>query len=489
MDTPAEPRFSVISAVYDVARYLPDFIACIDAQTFDLDRVEVVAVDDGSRDGSLRLLEEWAERRPGLVRVVSQANAGQGAARNTGLDHARGQWVTFPDPDDVVDPNYLEVVDRFLQDHPSTDLVATNRWIWREDRGTVLNTHPLERFFRSDRLVDLEESGSRFHGGAPAAFFRRETLQGHQLRFDGRIRPNFEDGHFTARYLLHHERPQVGFLRGTRYHYRKRSDQSSSLGGSLTDPRRYSDVFTHGYLAVLDEADRLRGGVPAWLRHFLCYEMVGYFQAARSSTLAVLSEGPVIEEFHRLVAEVLRRTDAEHTLADQEFRCHPTARLVARFGYGEGPWCDDAVRVDRHDADQHLVRLRYRYRGPAPDELLHVGRPAGGPPPRQDPVPGLLRPHGAARADPVGALPPRRAHPARRPLAPAGLRGDRGLGPDQGGADDGAPPDRRRAQRRGVPPPIPHQGRPAAPAPGLLADGAAALRPRLGADGPHPRRR
>src|SRR5680860_859738 len=118
------PRFSVVTAVYNVERYLPEFIASIERQTFDLDQVEIIVVDDGSTDDSLRVLKEWAEQRPDSVRVLSQANGGQGAARNAGMAAARGEWVTFPDPDDVVDDNYLQTVHEFLEANPESDMVA-----------------------------------------------------------------------------------------------------------------------------------------------------------------------------------------------------------------------------------------------------------------------------------------------------------------------------------------------------------------------------
>ena len=101
--------------MYGVARYLPDFIASIENQTFPLDRVQVVMVDDGSVDGSAAILRAWADRRPGLVTVLTQENEGQAAARNTGLGHATGEWVSFPDPDDVLSDRYLEHVDTFLR--------------------------------------------------------------------------------------------------------------------------------------------------------------------------------------------------------------------------------------------------------------------------------------------------------------------------------------------------------------------------------------
>jgi glycosyltransferase involved in cell wall biosynthesis len=367
------PLFTVVTAVYNVERYLPAFIAAIEAQDFDLERLEVVAVDDGSTDGSLAQLKEWANRRPDLVRVASQENAGQGAARNAGLELALGTWVTFPDPDDVVDPNYFSTVAAFIEANPTADMVAANRWLWYDERGELRNDHALETFFRYDRLVDLEGSDGRFHGSAPAAFMRLDRIREHDLSYDPRIRPNFEDGHFCSLYLLHHERPQVGFLQSTRYHYRKRSDQSSSLASSMTHPGRYTDVFTYGYLAILREAIRIRGAVPTWLKHFLCYEIAGYFGAAQNNSMAVLTDGPLVEQFHEHVREVLAQVEPEKTLAHHEFRVAGHARLVAMHSYSDTPWRDKAVYLDKLDTGQQLVRARYRFTGAAPREEIYNG--------------------------------------------------------------------------------------------------------------------
>lgn len=370
---PHQPRFSVVTAVYEVERYLPEFIACLERQTFGLDQLEIIAVDDGSTDGSLRILEEWARKHPGTVRVVSQPNAGQGAARNTGMELARGEWVTFPDPDDVVDDNYFQTVHEFLEANPQADMVATTRWVWLEATGKLLNRHPLETFFRYDRLVDLNDADGRFHGSSPAAFFRLETIREHALAYDDRIRPNFEDGHFCSLYLLHSERPLVGFLRSTRYHYRKRNDRSSSLGGSMVHPGRYTDVFTYGYRAILDVAEELHGEIPSWLRHFICYEIAGYFAASQNNSMSTISEGPLADALHENIAAVLARVDPEKTLGHHEFEVSGLARLVTMYGYRDEPWRDEAVFLDKVDQGQGLVRARYRFTGPAPEEQIYIG--------------------------------------------------------------------------------------------------------------------
>jgi len=101
------PLFSVVSACYQVAQFLPEFIASIDAQTIDERDLEIIMVDDGSTDETGRLLEEWAARRPAVVRLVHQANAGPRSERHAGIGLATGECVTSPDPDDVLEPAYF----------------------------------------------------------------------------------------------------------------------------------------------------------------------------------------------------------------------------------------------------------------------------------------------------------------------------------------------------------------------------------------------
>ena len=104
---PRRPRFSIVTAAFNVQRYLPDFIRSVEAQRFASEDVEVIAVDDGSSDGTLQLLRAWADRSAGTVRIHPKPNGGQASARNLGLEHATGEWVTFADPDDILDPDFL----------------------------------------------------------------------------------------------------------------------------------------------------------------------------------------------------------------------------------------------------------------------------------------------------------------------------------------------------------------------------------------------
>ncbi len=97
----SRPTLSVVMPVYNVQQYLEDCLESILQQDFR--DVEVIAIDDGSTDGSPAILGRYAARDR-RVRVFRQANSGQGIARNLGVAHARGEYLTFVDSDDLVPP-------------------------------------------------------------------------------------------------------------------------------------------------------------------------------------------------------------------------------------------------------------------------------------------------------------------------------------------------------------------------------------------------
>ena len=140
--------------VHDVAEYLPAALDSALSQT--LKDLEVIAVDDGSTDDCPAILREYA-RRDYRVRVLHQENAGQGIARNVGVEHARGEFLTFLDSDDVVPLFAYETMLETLRASGSDFCVGNlrrlrhgelQRMIWsrtvhRQDRiGTTIEEFP-----------------------------------------------------------------------------------------------------------------------------------------------------------------------------------------------------------------------------------------------------------------------------------------------------------------------------------------------------------
>lgn len=102
-----QPLVTVILAAYNIENHLPSALDSLVAQTYP--NIEILLVNDGSTDGTLVLLESFAEAHPNAT-VISQENKGLSGARNTGLDSASGEWLTFLDGDDFLAQDAVEVL-------------------------------------------------------------------------------------------------------------------------------------------------------------------------------------------------------------------------------------------------------------------------------------------------------------------------------------------------------------------------------------------
>lgn len=101
------PLISIIVPVYQVKEYIGECVESLLAQTYE--DLEIILVDDGSTDGSGEICDRYAAGDD-RIRVVHQENQGPSAARNAGLDCAGGEYIAFVDSDDVVTPDFIEIL-------------------------------------------------------------------------------------------------------------------------------------------------------------------------------------------------------------------------------------------------------------------------------------------------------------------------------------------------------------------------------------------
>ena len=197
-------RVSVIVPVYQVEAYLPRCLESICAQT--LQDFELILVDDGTKDGCPRIMNEYAARDP-RIRILHKENGGLSSARNAGLDAARGEYVAFIDSDDYADPDLLRDTVRAAQEN-SAELVLFNYRLVVDgaEQGPYLDM--------ADEGIDLEQMGLanyfyRYwmpyrHGQeAWCRLYRRDVIEAHALRFAPNSEVFAEDTLFSAMYLLH----------------------------------------------------------------------------------------------------------------------------------------------------------------------------------------------------------------------------------------------------------------------------------------------
>lgn len=364
-------HFSLISAVYNVGRYLPDYLRSLDEQTFDHAEVEVILVNDGSTDFSAALINEWKATTDFSVIVIDQSNAGQGAARNTGIEHARGSWVSFPDPDDILDPGYLASVYENLCDADDVAMAATHLIDFWETTGEVKDSHALRfRFKHGTQVFNLDRFPRNIHLHAASAFFRRDRLVEFGIAFDPRIRPVFEDAHFVQSYLLTFAVRTVIFDDSARYLYRRRADGSSTLQTSGADERRYTDVLRFGLLDILRRAG-LSGERPRWLQNVVLYDLFWILRAEESLSpkTGALSE-KTAEEFCELLRQIRVLLDPQAIEAFDIIKVSLTQREVLLHGISGDNWSWGFLQALEFDEKKQLIKLRYHYTGDQPEERL-----------------------------------------------------------------------------------------------------------------------
>jgi len=125
------PTVSVIVPIFNTAKFLPDTVASVEAQTWS--RWELLLVDDGSTDGSSALARGCSERNPERVTYLeheNHQNRGQAASRNLAAAHASGEWLAPLDSDDIWTPDKLQEQLALSSCYPKADLVYTASIAW-----------------------------------------------------------------------------------------------------------------------------------------------------------------------------------------------------------------------------------------------------------------------------------------------------------------------------------------------------------------------
>lgn len=218
---------SVIIPIYNAECYLRQCIESVIAQTFE--DWEAILVNDGSKDGSLAICQEYAVKDK-RIKVIDKSNGGPSSARNKGLENAQGEFVYFMDADDWIETKFLEIFVRngikdayeTLQRHYENEYCDYD--IIFQGFVRELADGRKEESFAMDAdtsMMSKEEIICRLYkehvyGWAWCKLFRREIIEKHQIRFDESLRL-WEDELFTSEFLRYAE--NVRTVNSHLYHY------------------------------------------------------------------------------------------------------------------------------------------------------------------------------------------------------------------------------------------------------------------------------
>jgi glycosyltransferase involved in cell wall biosynthesis len=179
------PAVSVIIPVYNTEAYLEECLDSVCRQSFD--NMEILMVNDGSTDGSLRIILTYMERDPRIV-LLDKNNEGVGAARNAALRMAQGEYILFLDSDDAFAPDALRTIYQAIRQARCDILIFNGRAF--EDDGKEKKWHENLYFDLDEKdenhvetgLYWIERTGGQIQQ-AGMKIYRRTFLIDHQLLF------------------------------------------------------------------------------------------------------------------------------------------------------------------------------------------------------------------------------------------------------------------------------------------------------------------
>lgn len=171
-------KLSIVALVYNLEKYLPRCLDALVNQT--LQEIEILCVDDGSKDSAPQIIEEYAKKYPDKVKAFHKENGGEFTTRNYGLERATGEYVTFVDTDDWVEPNWAEKLYTAAKNADADMAVCGFERINLETNEVVATN--MTEFGNSVKQVDSKEDFMAFINPAPwNKIYKREKIK--DLRF------------------------------------------------------------------------------------------------------------------------------------------------------------------------------------------------------------------------------------------------------------------------------------------------------------------
>ena len=190
---------SIIIPVYNSEKYLEECLISIVNQS--LKDFEIICINDGSTDNSLKILEKFAEQ-DSRIRIINQQNQGQGYARNAGLEAAAGDYVGFIDSDDYISPDFYEKLYKYKD-----DIVLSTK------RKYLIDGKLKTKDFKAKDKNSLIMKNCNIYN----KIYSKEFLLNNNIKFYGKTNPA-EDNYFSVKAILKAE--SIKIINGGTYFYR-----------------------------------------------------------------------------------------------------------------------------------------------------------------------------------------------------------------------------------------------------------------------------
>ena len=220
---------SIIIPVYNVEKYLRKCLDSVLDQ--DINDYEIIVVNDGSKDNSQSIIEEYKNKYPNLFKAYIKPNGGLSSARNFGVKHAQGIYMCFIDSDDYVEKNhYKKMLDLAIKE--DSDLVVTDfEYIWENNPNKTLYKKGIETGADNNRRAIFLSPLFSWN-----KMYKKELFDKLECKYPEGLW--YEDIPVTLRFAAHCNK--ISYLNELGFHYLQR--ESSIMGTSYSE--KMEDIFT-----------------------------------------------------------------------------------------------------------------------------------------------------------------------------------------------------------------------------------------------------
>lgn len=257
------PLISVVVPAYNIEEYLPRCLDSILMQTYD--HIEIVLVDDGSKDQTGKIADEYQALHPGKLQCIHLENGGVTRARLIGIEAAAGEWIGFVDGDDVVEPDmYERLMDNAIK--YQADISHCGYQTVVNDGERIHYFYNTGRFLQQDRITGLKDllSGTFVEPGLCNKLFHKTLF--HSLLHAGTIDTSIKiNEDLLMNYMLFKQAKSAVYEDFCPYHYMARSTSATRLQFNVhkvLDPVKVRKW-------ILDDAEIALKDV-AWEKYLVC---------------------------------------------------------------------------------------------------------------------------------------------------------------------------------------------------------------------------
>lgn len=234
-------KFSIIIPIYNAEKYIENCLNSILKQNFK--DYEIILVDDGSTDNSKKICENYV-KQDSRIKLISKQNEGSGKARNIGISNSNGKYLYFPDSDDILEENSLQIINSEIENNCADIYVFSYTELKRGNKEYKNEKIKNNKYVKATEVKKEYEKyiweGPNYIQGAPwNKVFKSEIVKKYNIEY-----PNIkrhQDEVFIARYI---DKCETLYMSDKKIYYYYVNDTKNKL---IKFPKNYFEIRTELY--------------------------------------------------------------------------------------------------------------------------------------------------------------------------------------------------------------------------------------------------